>query len=216
MGHESLLPVGLIFFSPEPCQEALACQQPSWELQLAKTRARGAPVRSLLAAVVLNVVLTLAAPSVIAVMAIGNLGYLLSHIVALAGAALATPALTIGIRRLAGFLAIADVGITGVGASSFRTTGYGGFRELAMAASVLLVGLVITYSAELTARHGISLKHGSSHSEAASTAADQDVNPSRRNPGSTTHWREKLRRPQRGADGGVRPPANPRCSRGTE
>lgn len=118
---------------------------PRW---LAEIGSRGAPVRSVGVVLVLDVFLIGTTPSLIAVMAVGNLGYLLAHIIALAGAARAVSNLSIAARRLAAILALLDVCIVSVGAISFRTTGYGGMRELGMAAGVLLGGLAVVLVAE--------------------------------------------------------------------
>jgi amino acid transporter len=117
---------------------------PRW---LAGTR-RGVPVRSIMVVVALNVLLVAATPSLIAIMAVGNLGYLLAHIVSLTRAALAASDLSTGTRRLAAILAVLDACIVAIGAVSFGTTGYGGLRELSMAIGVLLVALAITISGE--------------------------------------------------------------------
>jgi amino acid transporter len=112
----------------------------------------GAPDRCLAVDLVVNLGLVLLLGSLLAILAAGNLGYLLSHVLALSAFVLLRrdrPAQPRPIRApdgapwLAGALAAALAVVLVVGALSFDLTGYGGVEELLIALAVLSTSLVL-------------------------------------------------------------------------
>jgi amino acid transporter len=120
--------------------------------QLAHRNRFGAPDRCLSVDLVVNLALVLVVGSLLAILAAGNLGYLLSHVLALSAFVLLRrdrprhprpirgPA---GAVWLAGALAIGLTLVLVVGAASFDITGYGGAGELLIALGVLSISLVL-------------------------------------------------------------------------
>jgi amino acid transporter len=120
--------------------------------QLAHRNRFGAPDRCLTVDLVVNLVLVLAVGSLLAILAAGNLGYLLSHVLALSAFVLLRrdrPGHPRPIRAprgapwLAGGLAVALGVVLVVGALSFDITGYGGSEELLIAVAVLSASLAL-------------------------------------------------------------------------
>ena len=120
--------------------------------QLAHRNRFGAPDRCLAVDLAVNLGLVLLLGSLLAILAAGNLGYLLSHVLALSAFVLLRrdrPAHPRPIRApggaiwLAGGLATALAVVLIVGALSFDRTGYGGPEELLIAVSVLSTSLVL-------------------------------------------------------------------------
>jgi amino acid transporter len=120
--------------------------------QLAHRNRFGAPDRCLAVDLAANLALVLLLGSLLAILAAGNLGYLLSHVLALSAFVLLrrdrprhprpirAPA---GAPWLAGGLAAALTVVLAVGALSFDVTGYGGAEELLIAFGVLSISLVL-------------------------------------------------------------------------
>ncbi|MBM0125340.1 APC family permease [Pimelobacter simplex] len=113
---------------------------------------RGVPVRALNIMLVLNVVLLVVLQQPLAIIVTGNLGYVLTHVLAVLGFVLLRkdrPDLPRPVRlpaaatpvavALAAVLAVILV----VGATGFSITGYGGFLELGIALGLLALGVVI-------------------------------------------------------------------------
>lgn len=107
---------------------------------------RGIPARALTFAVVLNLAVLFLLENTLAIIATGNLGYILAHVFALSAFLLLRrnrpdvprpirlPGLFVPLAAaLAVFMAVTLV----VGATSFSTTGYGGTKELLLALAVL-------------------------------------------------------------------------------
>ena len=114
----------------------------------------GVPGRAITVDLLLNLGLLFFVGSVLAIVAAGNLGYVLAHVFALVAFLLlrrdrpgwARPVrlgrpLVVAVGPLAAVLAFICV----VGASSFELTGYGGGRELGIALAILL-GSVVLYA----------------------------------------------------------------------
>ncbi|WP_433609744.1 APC family permease [Prescottella agglutinans] len=120
--------------------------------QLGVLNKRGVPVRALTVALVVNVLVLTVLKTPLAIIVTGNLGYILTHIFALSGFFLLRkdrPDLARPIRLPAIFvplsLALAAVLalILVVGATGFEVTGYGGFKELAVAFGVLAAAVAL-------------------------------------------------------------------------
>lgn len=113
--------------------------------QLDRLNRFGMPGRALTVDLLVNVGLLLVVGSTLAIIATGNLGYLAAHVFALAAFVL--------LRRrvrprswlvpLAAVLSLGLAFVLAVGATSFRLTGYGGGRELAIALAILGGSLVL-------------------------------------------------------------------------
>ncbi|WTW97587.1 APC family permease [Streptomycetaceae bacterium NBC_01309] len=107
---------------------------------------RGVPARALTVALVINVLALVFLKTPLAIVVTGNLGYILTHILAISGFAMLRrdrPDLARPIR-LPGFfvpfawlLAALLTVILVVGATGFKITGYGGYKELGIALAVL-------------------------------------------------------------------------------
>ncbi|CAM3702834.1 hypothetical protein H7J08_30160 [Mycobacterium frederiksbergense] len=101
---------------------------------------------------VLNIVLLVVLQQPLAIIVTGNLGYILAHVLAVAGFALLRrdrPAAPRPIRLPRVFVPI-SVGLAMlltvmlvVGATGFSVTGYGGVLELGIALSILAAGVVL-------------------------------------------------------------------------
>ncbi|GAA3377889.1 hypothetical protein GCM10020367_55340 [Streptomyces sannanensis] len=107
---------------------------------------RGVPARALLVALVLNILVLTVLQTPLAIIVTGNLGYILTHALAISGFALLRrdrPDAPRPIRLpnafvpLAWVLAALLLVILVVGATGFSITGYGGFRELGIAVAIL-------------------------------------------------------------------------------
>jgi len=114
----------------------------------------GVPGRALLFALVVNVGVLLFVSNPLAIIATGNLGYLVAHVFALSAFVLLRrdrPSWTRPIRlpnafvAVAGALAVFVAVVVVVGASSFSITGYGGTKELLIALA-LLASSVLLYA----------------------------------------------------------------------
>ncbi|MET8968647.1 APC family permease [Streptomyces hydrogenans] len=113
---------------------------------------RGVPVRALVVALVLNVLTLTLLKSPLAIIVAGNLGYILTHVLALSAFALLRrdrPDAIRPIRLPAVFVPVAWLlaavlsVILVVGATGFSVSGYGGYTELAVAIGVLAVGVAL-------------------------------------------------------------------------
>lgn len=113
---------------------------------------RGVPVRSLNVMLVMNVVVLVVLQNPLAIIVTGNLGYILTHILAVSGFFLLRKDRPNAKRpvRLPNFflplsiaLSVIFTIILIVGATGFGVTGYGGFKELAIAIGILILGVVI-------------------------------------------------------------------------
>lgn len=120
--------------------------------QLGVLNKRGVPVRALTVALVVNVLVLTVLKTPLAIIVTGNLGYILTHIFALSGFFLLRkdrPDLARPIRLPAIFVPLSLVltavlaAILVVGATGFEVTGYGGFKELAVAFGVLAAAVAL-------------------------------------------------------------------------
>ncbi|MDQ8702587.1 APC family permease [Streptomyces sp. LHD-70] len=111
---------------------------------------RGVPARALWVALVLNVLAITVLQTPLAIIVTGNLGYILTHVLALSGFALLRrdrPDAARPIRLPAVFVPIAWLLaallllVLVVGATGFEISGYGGYRELAVALGVMAAGV---------------------------------------------------------------------------
>lgn len=121
---------------------------------------RGVPVRALNVMLVMNILVLVVLQSPLAIIVTGNLGYILTHILAVSGFLLLRkdrPDATRPVKLprffvpLAWILAAIMALILVVGATGFAVTGYGGYKELGIAVSVLSAGVVIWWF--VTGRH---------------------------------------------------------------
>ena len=112
----------------------------------------GMPSRAMTVDLLLNIALVFLLGSTLAIVAAGNLGYILAHVFALSALALLRrdrPALPRPVRLTrvevvaVSALAIGLTVILAVGATSFELTGYGGRDELATAIALLLGSLAL-------------------------------------------------------------------------
>ncbi|MFE7233325.1 APC family permease [Streptomyces sp. NPDC057596] len=113
---------------------------------------RGVPVRALVVALVLNITTLTVLKTPLAIIVAGNLGYILTHVLALSAFALLRRDRPDAVRpiRLPSFLvpvawvlaALLSV-ILVVGATGFSVSGYGGFTELGVAIGVLATGVAL-------------------------------------------------------------------------
>lgn len=119
-----------------------------------KLNKRGVPLRALNVMLVMNIVVLVVLQSPLAIIVTGNLGYILTHIFAVSGFFLLRKDRPEAERPqrlpkvfvpLSIALAILMVVILVVGATGFSITGYGGFKELAIALGVLGSGVVIWF-----------------------------------------------------------------------
>lgn len=111
---------------------------------------RGIPARAFTVALVINVLAITILKTPLAIVVTGNLGYILTHILALSGFLLLRhdrpeaerpirlPAFFVGV---AWFMVVALVVILAVGATGFSITGYGGIKELLIALGVMATGV---------------------------------------------------------------------------
>ena len=113
---------------------------------------RGIPMRALNVMLVLNIVLLVVLQQPLAIIVTGNLGYVLTHVLAVSGFALLRKDRPDAVRpiRLPNIfvpisivLAILLAVIVVVGATGFSITGYGGVLELSIAIGILALGVVI-------------------------------------------------------------------------
>ncbi|MFI6062055.1 APC family permease [Streptomyces sp. NPDC051286] len=113
---------------------------------------RGVPARALVVALVINVLVLVVLKTPLAILVTGNLGYILTHILAISGFALLRrdrPDLPRPIRLhrlfvpLAWLLAASMSVVLVVGATGFSVTGYGGYKELGIALAVLTTGVLL-------------------------------------------------------------------------
>lgn len=119
---------------------------------MGKLNKRGVPVRALNVMLVLNVVLLVVLQQPLAIIVTGNLGYILAHVLAVAGFAILRkdrPDALRPIRLPRAFvplsigLAVVLAVMLVVGATGFAVTGYGGVLELGIALSILAAGVVL-------------------------------------------------------------------------
>ncbi len=113
---------------------------------------RGIPMRSLNVMLVMNIVVLVVLQSPLAIIVTGNLGYILTHILAVSGYWLLRKDRPDAVRpiKLPRFftplsivLAVLLTVILVVGATGFSITGYGGLKELFIALGVLAAGVII-------------------------------------------------------------------------
>lgn len=113
---------------------------------------RGVPARALVVALVLNVLTLTFLQTPLAIIVTGNLGYILTHVLALSAFALLRrdrpdaprpirlPSFFVPLAwLLAAFLLVVLI----VGATGFSISGYGGFTELGVAVGVLATGVAL-------------------------------------------------------------------------
>lgn len=119
---------------------------------LGKLNKRGIPMRSLNVMLVMNVIVLVVLQSPLAIIVTGNLGYILTHILAVSGFFLLRKDRPNAVRPiklpnifvpLSIVLTVVLSIILVVGATGFDVTGYGGFKELGIAFLVLGAGVVI-------------------------------------------------------------------------
>lgn len=119
---------------------------------LGRLNRRGVPTRALNVMLVMNVLLLVVLQQPLAIIVTGNLGYVLTHVLAVAGFALLRkdrPHAERPIRLprvfvpLSVALAVVLAVILVVGATGFSITGYGGLLELCIALGILAAGVVI-------------------------------------------------------------------------
>ncbi|MFF0435377.1 APC family permease [Streptomyces sp. NPDC004327] len=122
--------------------------------QLGHLDRRGVPARALTVALVLNVFVLTVLKTPLAIIVTGNLGYILTHALAISGFLLLRrdrPDAPRPIRLpgvfvpLAWVLTAVLVVILVVGATGFSVTGYGGFKELGIAAALLALSVVLWF-----------------------------------------------------------------------
>jgi amino acid transporter len=120
--------------------------------QLGETSPDGVPRRALLVDLVTNLCLIFLLGDLLAIVAAGNIGYLVAHILALSGFVLLrrdrpTAERPIRLHRafvpLAAGLVVVLAVVLVVGAASFDLTGYGDLRELVVALIVLSLSVVL-------------------------------------------------------------------------
>ena len=120
--------------------------------QLGATSRDGVPRRALLVNLVTNLCLIFLLGDLLAIVAAGNIGYLIAHILALSGFVLLRrdrPGAERPIRvhrvfvPVAAALVVLLAIVLVVGAASFDLTGYGDVRELAVALCVLGLSVVL-------------------------------------------------------------------------
>ncbi|GAA0486679.1 APC family permease [Streptomyces olivaceiscleroticus] len=113
---------------------------------------RGVPARALTVALVLNILVLTVLKTPLAIIVTGNLGYVLTHVLAVSGFALLRRDRPDAVRpiRLPGFFVPLAWVLTAllavmlvVGATGFAITGYGGYRELGIALAVLAVSVLL-------------------------------------------------------------------------
>ncbi|MBW8484279.1 APC family permease [Actinomadura parmotrematis] len=113
---------------------------------------RGVPARALAVALVINVVVLVVLKTPLAIIVTGNLGYILTHVLAISGFALLRrdrPDAPRPIRLpnafvpLAWLLAAFLLVVLVVGATGFSITGYGGYKELVIALLVLVAAVAL-------------------------------------------------------------------------
>jgi amino acid transporter len=119
-----------------------------------KLNRRGVPIRALNVMLVLNIVVLVVLQSPLAIIVTGNLGYILTHIFAVSGFFMLRKDRPNAVRPiklarwfvpLSLFLTAFMVLILVVGATGFSVTGYGGYKELAIALGVLATGVVMWF-----------------------------------------------------------------------
>jgi amino acid transporter len=110
------------------------------------------PNRGMYVDVAANCLAVLFLPTTVAILAASNLGYVICHVFALSAVVLLRrdrPAARRPLRLgspwiwLAGFLAVFNLLITAIGATSFQLTGYGGVPELLVGLALLAVGCLL-------------------------------------------------------------------------
>ncbi|MBB2958029.1 APC family permease [Pseudoclavibacter helvolus] len=115
---------------------------------------RGVPLRSLNVMLVMNVVILVVLQNPLAIIVTGNLGYILTHLLAVSGFFLLRkdrPDAERPIKLPRFFVPLSIVLsvilaiILVVGATGFSVTGYGGFLELGIALGLLALGVVIWF-----------------------------------------------------------------------
>ncbi|MFJ6987435.1 MULTISPECIES: APC family permease [unclassified Streptomyces] len=113
---------------------------------------RGVPARALTVALVINVLVLVLLKSPLAIIVTGNLGYILTHLLAVTAFALLRKDRPDAVRpiRLPDFfvplsyvLALVIAATLVVGATGFSITGYGGYKELSIAGAVLLSSIAL-------------------------------------------------------------------------
>lgn len=126
------------------------------------------PSRAMTVDMLVNLILMFSLTSTLSILAAGNLGYMLAHVLALTGFILLRkdrPDWPRPIRLggqwvvVAGILALLNVLFIAVGAVSFSLTGYGGVKELMIGIGILLVSvLLFIYRRTVQDRKPITLR----------------------------------------------------------
>ncbi|MFE7355296.1 APC family permease [Streptomyces sp. NPDC057543] len=120
--------------------------------QMGVLNRRGVPARALVVALVINMLVLVCLKTPLAILVTGNLGYILTHVLAVSGFALLRrdrPDLPRPIRLpgffvpLAWLLSAFMTLVLVVGATGFSVTGYGGYKELGVALAVLVTGVLL-------------------------------------------------------------------------
>ena len=142
----------------------------------------GVPSRCLAVDLITNVCLILFLGSTLTIVAAGNLGYILAHVLALSAFVLLRrdrPGWPRPIRLHAWFvpgaavLAVALTAILGIGALSSDLTGYGGWRELVIALGVLSLSIVLyLFRVVVQDRERVALRNPSPAVTSAATVPD--------------------------------------------
>ncbi|MDH6195838.1 amino acid transporter [Mycobacterium frederiksbergense] len=131
---------------------------------MGKLNSRGVPVRALNVMLVLNIVLLVVLQQPLAIIVTGNLGYILVHVLAVAGFALLRKDQPDALRpiRLPQAFVPLSIGLVVVltimlvvGATGFSITGYGGILELCIALSILSAGVLLWWFVQ---RHDRSVR----------------------------------------------------------
>jgi len=125
---------------------------------------RGVPTRALVVALIVNVFALTALETPLAIIVTGNLGYILTHALALSGFAMLRRDRPDAVRPIrlprffvpvAWFLTAFLLVVLVVGATGFSVSGYGGYKELAIALVVLATSVVLwLYRVKVQDRRG--------------------------------------------------------------
>ncbi|KAB1663886.1 APC family permease [Pseudoclavibacter sp. CFCC 13611] len=144
---------------------------------------RGVPVRALTVMLVLNIVILVVLQNPLAIIVTGNLGYILTHLLAVSGFFLLRRDRPDAVRpvRLPNFfvplsiiLSVVLVVILAVGATGFSVTGYGGFLELGIALGLLLLGIVIWWLVQSSARAHAPAPTSASEDPSGTSASESE------------------------------------------
>jgi amino acid transporter len=126
------------------------------------------PSRAMTVDMLVNLILMFSLTSTLSILAAGNLGYMLAHVLALTGFILLRkdrPNWPRPIRLggqwvvVAAVLASLNIVFIAVGAVSFSLTGYGGIKELMIGIGILLISvLLFLYRRVVQDKHPVTLR----------------------------------------------------------